>query len=111
MCRCPQRQGHRDGVAANRPVGALGAILRTGRLPRGGSTDPPGRRSGALYAWLMLADWPAGRRAAVSAVYCLCVAVLVITVLIGLSTQYWMRVPQAILAAVGAFGLIGLVVA
>jgi predicted Zn-dependent protease with MMP-like domain len=59
----------------------------------------------------MLADWPAGRRAAVSASYCLCVAVLVITVLNGLSTQYWVRVPQAILAAVGAFGLIGLVVA
>ena len=59
----------------------------------------------------MLAHWPAGRRAAVSALYCLCVAVLVITALDGLSAQYWVRVPQAILAAAGGLGLIGIVVA
>jgi predicted Zn-dependent protease with MMP-like domain len=59
----------------------------------------------------MLANWPAGRRAAVSGLYCLCVAVLVISVFDGLSTEFWVRVPQALLAAVGAAGLIGVVVA
>ena len=59
----------------------------------------------------MLANWPAGRRAAVSGLYCLCVAVLVISVFDGLSTEFWLRVPQALLAAVGVAGLIGVVVA
>ena len=59
----------------------------------------------------MLASWPAGRRAAVSGLYCLCVAVLVISVFDGLSTEFWLRVPQALLAAVGVAGLIGVVVA
>ena len=59
----------------------------------------------------MLADWPAGRRVVVSALFCLSVAVLVITALNGLPTQYWLRVPQAIVAAAGGLGLVGLLVA
>ncbi len=59
----------------------------------------------------MLAHWPAGRRTAATALFCVCLIVLAYTALNGLSTTFYVRVPQALLAAVGAFGIIGVGVA
>jgi predicted Zn-dependent protease with MMP-like domain len=59
----------------------------------------------------MLAHWPAGRRITVSALFCLCVAVLIYTVFRGLSEDFLVRGAQTIAIAVGAIGLIGMVIA
>ena len=59
----------------------------------------------------MLAHWPAGRRIAVSALLCLCVAVLIYTVFRGLSDAFLVRGAQTIAIAVGAIGVIGMVIA
>jgi predicted Zn-dependent protease with MMP-like domain len=59
----------------------------------------------------MLAQWPAWRRIAASALFCLCLAVLVITVFRGLAADYPMRLFQGIAVAVGSLGLLGMGIA
>jgi predicted Zn-dependent protease with MMP-like domain len=59
----------------------------------------------------MLAQWPAWRRIAASALFCLCLAVLVITVFRGLAADYPMRLFQGIAVAVGGLGLLGMGIA
>ena len=59
----------------------------------------------------MLAKWPQGRRIAFSAAFCLCVAILVITVFRGMSDMFVVRILQTLAIAVGAIGLIGVVIA
>ena len=59
----------------------------------------------------MLAHWPTGRRVAFSAAFCVCVAVLILTVFRGMSDAFLVRGLQTIAIAVGAIGLIGMVVA
>jgi predicted Zn-dependent protease with MMP-like domain len=59
----------------------------------------------------MLAHWPAGRRIAVSALFCLGVAVLIYTVFRGLSDDFLVRGAQTLAIAVAAIGLIGMVIA
>jgi predicted Zn-dependent protease with MMP-like domain len=50
----------------------------------------------------MLADWPAGRRIAMSALFTFCVAILVVTILGGLSTIYVVRLMQVVACALAA---------
>jgi predicted Zn-dependent protease with MMP-like domain len=59
----------------------------------------------------MLARWPQGRRIVASAAICLCVAVLIVTVFRGMSSSFLVRAAQTLAIAVGAVGLIGLVIA
>ena len=59
----------------------------------------------------MLAKWPTARRIALSAGFCLCVAVLGITLLDGWASGYPLRLFQGIGAAVAALGLLGVVIA
>jgi predicted Zn-dependent protease with MMP-like domain len=59
----------------------------------------------------MLARWPQGRRIVASAAFCLCVAVLIVTVFRGMSSSFLVRAAQTLAIAVGAVGLIGLVIA
>jgi predicted Zn-dependent protease with MMP-like domain len=59
----------------------------------------------------MLSDWPAWRRIATSALFCLCLAVLVITLFRGLATEYPMRLFQGLAVAVGGLGLLGMGIA
>ncbi len=59
----------------------------------------------------MLSDWPAWRRIAASALFCLCLAVLVITAFRGLATEYPMRLFQGLAAVVGGLGLLGMGIA
>jgi predicted Zn-dependent protease with MMP-like domain len=55
----------------------------------------------------VLQSWPTARRIALSAGFCLCVAVLGITVLDGWAPDYPMRLFQGLGAAIGALGLLG----
>ena len=59
----------------------------------------------------MIADWPAWRRIAASALFCLCLAVLVITVFRGLAPDYPLRLFQGIATAVAGLGLLGMALA
>jgi predicted Zn-dependent protease with MMP-like domain len=59
----------------------------------------------------MLAHWPAGRRIAVSALLCLCIAVLIYTVFRGLSEDFLVRAAQTVAIAVGAIGFLGIIIA
>jgi predicted Zn-dependent protease with MMP-like domain len=59
----------------------------------------------------MLSDWPAWRRIATSALFCLCVAVLVITVFRGLAPDYPLRLFQGIACAVAGLGVLGMAIA
>jgi predicted Zn-dependent protease with MMP-like domain len=59
----------------------------------------------------MLAHWPPWRRIAASALFCLCLAVLVITVVRGLAADYPMRLFQGIAVAAGGLGLLGMGIA
>lgn len=59
----------------------------------------------------MLAHWPAGRRILVSTLFCLCVAVLVISLFQGLSSTFLIRGMQTVAIVAAAVGLIGMVVA
>jgi predicted Zn-dependent protease with MMP-like domain len=59
----------------------------------------------------MLANLPQGRRIAVSAAFCLCVAVLIVTAFRGMSDEFLVRAVQTIAIAVAAIGVIGLVIA
>jgi len=60
---------------------------------------------------VLLAHWPTGRRVAVSALFCLCVAVLIITMFRGISDAFLVRGVQTVAIAVAAIGFIGMVVA
>jgi predicted Zn-dependent protease with MMP-like domain len=55
----------------------------------------------------MLANVPPARRIAISAVFCLCVAVLIITAFQGFAPDYPLRLVQGIAVAAGALGLLG----
>ncbi|MEO8689475.1 MAG: metallopeptidase family protein [Solirubrobacteraceae bacterium] len=59
----------------------------------------------------MLSDWPAWRRIAASALFCLCIAVLVITAFQGLSAEYPLRLFQGLAAVAGGLGLLGMAIA
>ena len=59
---------------------------------------------------MLLAHWPTGRRVAASALFCLCVAVLIITMFRGISDAFLVRGVQTVAIAVAAIGLIGMVV-
>jgi predicted Zn-dependent protease with MMP-like domain len=50
----------------------------------------------------MLSDWPAGRRIAMSALFTFCVAILVVTVLGGLSPIYMVRLMQIVACALAS---------
>jgi predicted Zn-dependent protease with MMP-like domain len=58
----------------------------------------------------VLSHWPAARRIAFSAAFCLCVAVLIVTAFRGLSDAFLVRGAQTVAIAVAAVGLIGLVI-
>ena len=59
---------------------------------------------------MLLAHWPTGRRIAVSAGFCLCIAVLIITLFQGISDSFLLRGVQTVAIAIAAIGLIGMVV-
>ncbi len=59
----------------------------------------------------MLAEWSAWRRIAASALFCLCIAVLVITAFRGLAADYPLRLFQGLAVAAGGLGLLGMVIA
>jgi predicted Zn-dependent protease with MMP-like domain len=59
---------------------------------------------------VLLAHWPTGRRIAASALFSLCVAVLIITMFRGISDAFLVRGVQTVAIAVAAIGLIGMVV-
>jgi predicted Zn-dependent protease with MMP-like domain len=60
---------------------------------------------------VLLAHWPTGRRIAVSAAFCLCIAVFIITLFQGISDTFLIRGVQSVAIAVAAIGILGLVVA
>jgi predicted Zn-dependent protease with MMP-like domain len=53
-----------------------------------------------------MADWTTSKRIAASAAFCLCVAVLIITLFQGLYSTFPMRLLQGVAAVAGALGLI-----
>ena len=55
----------------------------------------------------MLAQWPTARRVATSAAFCLCLAILGITILDGWAQDYPLRLFQGIGAGVGALAVLG----
>jgi len=59
----------------------------------------------------MLAHWPQGRRILASAVFCLCVAVLIVTVFRGMSDAFLVRIAQTFAIAVTAVGVLGVFMA
>jgi predicted Zn-dependent protease with MMP-like domain len=59
---------------------------------------------------MVLAHWSQGRRIIASAAFCLCVAILIVTVFRGLSDAFLVRGAQTVAIALAAIGLIGLVV-
>jgi predicted Zn-dependent protease with MMP-like domain len=50
----------------------------------------------------MLSDWPAGRRIAMSALFTFCVAILIVTILGGLSHIYLVRLMQIVACALAS---------
>jgi predicted Zn-dependent protease with MMP-like domain len=70
----------------------------------------PGQTLGSGYALaVLLAHWPTGKRIAASAAFCLCVAVLIITVFRGMSSDFLVRGAQTVAIAAAAIGLLGLI--
>ncbi|HYH89212.1 MAG TPA: metallopeptidase family protein [Solirubrobacteraceae bacterium] len=59
----------------------------------------------------MISDWPAWRRISASALFCLCLAILIITIFRGLAPDYPLRLFQGIATAVAALGLLGVAMA
>ena len=59
----------------------------------------------------MLANLPQGRRILASAAFCLCVAVLIVTLFRGMSDTFLVRAAQTLAIGVAAVGAIGLVMA
>jgi predicted Zn-dependent protease with MMP-like domain len=58
----------------------------------------------------VFADFPAGRRIAMTALFCFCAAILVVTVLGGLSPRYPMRLVQVVACALAAIVVLGAVI-
>ncbi len=56
-------------------------------------------------------DWPIAKRLVASSTFCLCLAVLVVTIAEGFTTAYPMRLIQGIMAAVAVAGILGVVIA
>jgi predicted Zn-dependent protease with MMP-like domain len=59
----------------------------------------------------MLAEWPAWKRILTSTLFCLCVAVLIVTAFRGLDPEYPMRLVQGLACAVAGLGLLGMGIA
>ena len=59
----------------------------------------------------MLAQLPQGRRILASAAFCLCVAVLIVTLFRGMSDTFLVRAAQTLAIAATAVGVIGLIMA
>jgi predicted Zn-dependent protease with MMP-like domain len=59
----------------------------------------------------MLANWPAWKRILTSTLFCLCVAVLIVTAFRGLDPEYPMRLVQGLACAVAGLGLLGMGIA
>ena len=59
----------------------------------------------------MLAAWPAWKRILTSALFCLCIAVLIVTAFRGLDPEYPMRLVQGLACAVAGLGLLGMGIA
>ncbi len=59
----------------------------------------------------MLSSWPAWKRITTSTLFCLCVAVLIVTAFRGLAPDYPMRLVQGLACAVAGLGLLGMVMA
>ncbi len=59
---------------------------------------------------MLLSHWPTGRRIAVSAAFCLCIAVFIITLFQGISDTFLVRGVQSVAIAVAAIGILGLIV-
>ena len=59
----------------------------------------------------MISDWPAWRRISASALFCLCLAILIITIFRGLAPDYPLRLFQGIATVVAALGLLGVAMA
>jgi predicted Zn-dependent protease with MMP-like domain len=68
------------------------------------------RQTPVDYALWVLSHWPTGRRVLVSAAFCLCVAVLIVTAFRGISDDFLMRGVQTVAIGVAAIGFIGMVV-
>jgi predicted Zn-dependent protease with MMP-like domain len=63
------------------------------------------------YPWVvLLSHWPTGRRIAASAAFCLCIAVLVITLFRGIADSFLLRGVQTLALAVAAIGLTAMIV-
>ena len=56
-------------------------------------------------------DWPLGKRILASSTFCLCLAVLVITLAQGLATSFPVRLVQGLMAAVAVAAILGVVIA
>jgi predicted Zn-dependent protease with MMP-like domain len=59
----------------------------------------------------MISDWPAWRRIGASGLFCLCIAVLIITIFRGLAPDYPLRLFQGVATAVAGLGLLGIAMA
>ena len=59
----------------------------------------------------MLAEWPAWKRILTSTLFCLCIAVLIVTAFRGLDPEYPMRLVQGLACAVAGLGLLGMGIA
>jgi len=59
----------------------------------------------------MLSDWPAGRRVAATFAFCLCIAILLVTVLGGLSDTYVVRLVQLITCVLAAIVVLAAIMA
>jgi predicted Zn-dependent protease with MMP-like domain len=59
----------------------------------------------------VLEEWPTGRRIAVSIAFCLCLAVLAITIFQGFSDEFLVRIVQGAAVAVAGAGIFGVLVA
>ena len=59
----------------------------------------------------MLSTWPAWKRITASTLFCLCIAVLIVTALRGLNQQYPMWLVQGLACAVAGLGMLGMGIA
>jgi predicted Zn-dependent protease with MMP-like domain len=59
---------------------------------------------------VVLSHWPTGRRILASAAFCLCIAILVITLFRGIADSFLLRGVQTVALAVAAIGLFAMIV-
>jgi predicted Zn-dependent protease with MMP-like domain len=69
-----------------------------------------GSRSLERHTGNVFASWPAGRRVAASALVAFCLAILIVTLLGGLSSNYAERLVQVIACALAAIVVLGAIV-